>query len=105
MTAASLFFALAGFSALAASMRRHAGQIGLMIPPPRSLRYAGWALLIGSWLALFETMGWRMVSITWVGQCGLAAGLCIAILIIRPRALPAVGTFAAGLGFVILLFR
>lgn len=85
MSPASLLLAIAGFAALAGAMRRHAKQIGLPAVSPRVLRFAGSVLLAASFIALLEQMNWRMAAVTWVGQAGLAAAVCVALLSLKPR--------------------
>jgi hypothetical protein len=88
MILVSLILSIAGFGALAGAMRRHAKQIGLPPLPPARLRLAGCIFLAMSFALLLERMDWRMATIAWIGQAALAAALCVALLALKPRALP-----------------
>jgi len=103
MIAASLMLTIAGFGALAGAMRRHAKQIGLPAGAHRPLRAAGWVLLAVSLLVLIARMDWRMATIAWIGQAGLAAALCVALLTVKPRALAVLCVLAGGYGLAALI--
>lgn len=102
MIAPSLMLTIAGLGALAGAMRRHAAQIGL--PPASSplLRLVGCLLLTASLIALLDRMSWRMATIAWIGQGGMAAALCVVALAVKPRALPVLCLLAGAVGLAIL---
>ena len=104
MNLTSLLLMIAGSGALAASMRRHAAQIGFSAIPAGRLRVAGCVLLAVSLIALLEQMNWRMAIIASIGQAGLAAALCVGTLTLKPRALPMLCGLAGIYGLAILIY-
>lgn len=73
----SLILILLGFCALALSMHRHAGHVGLKPPVwrPMPFRLAGWLLLGLSLVLCFVHPDWPIALVGWVGSCSLAAAV------------------------------
>lgn len=94
---ASFLISLAGIGCLCLSMHRHARQVTI---PPRAaqpLRVIGWIMIAASLGVSMLVGNWRFAIIEWIGQSGLAAAIIVAILVYRPRTLPAtIGVAALG---------
>lgn len=78
----------AGFAALCLAMEKHFKELLKHTPRGmhlRSLRGAGWALLLASLLLAVHARGWAYGLVEWIALLMAAATLWVFILPYRPR--------------------
>lgn len=95
--------ALAGFAALAMSLDRHYADIHGRGNAPaagtvRVLHAVGWPALALTWAICIAAEGWSLGTLFWVGTMTASGFVIVLVLAYRPRAIPRILPWAAGVG-------